>query len=87
MKKTPKLTLPQPKIFKELHGMRMKMHGKAQRLGWERYLAEMNRRAGHLLGKLSTPPPTTRARKSALRPLGLVRDMPATRRTVSTQTP
>ena len=75
MKKRPKLTLPQPRIFKELHGMRLKMHGKAERLGWKRYLAEMNKRAGHLLGKSPAPSPAKSARRRALPPLGLVRDI------------
>ena len=81
--KKPRLTLPQPKIFKELHGMRMKVRGKAARLGWKRYLAEMNQRAGHLLGKPPAPPPTKSARKAAMRRLGLIRQTQATRPTVS----
>ena len=78
MKKNTQLTLPQPKIFKELHGMRMKVHGQAERLGWKRYLGEINKRAGHLLGKSPAPSPAKSARKSALRPLGLVRDTQVT---------
>ena len=85
MKRRPKLTLPQPKILKDLHGMRLKMHWKAERLGWKRYLGDMNKRAGHLLGKSPAPSPANSARGPALRSLGLVRDIPVARRTVSAE--
>jgi hypothetical protein len=86
VKKTPTPTLPQPKILKELLTLRAKIQGKARRLGWKRYLAEMNERAGHLLGKPPVPAPAKSAEKPAVRPLGLARNSPSPRRTVSVQT-
>ena len=83
MKNRPKLILPQPRIFKELHDLRLKVHGKAARLGWKRYLAEMNERAGHLLGKSPVPSPAKTARRPALRSLGLIRKAQVARRPAS----
>ena len=53
MKPSPKL--PQPKIFKELRAMRQKVQNKAQKVGWERFVADINQRVGRLLGKPVAP--------------------------------
>jgi len=85
MKNRPKLILPEPRIFKELHDLRLKVHGKAARLGWKRYLAEMNERAGHLLGKSPAPSPAKFVRRPTLRRLGVLRNAPVARRTAPAQ--
>ena len=84
----PKLILPQPQVFKEVDAMRMKMRRKAQKLGWEQYLAGINERAGQLLGKPPAPSPATRHRspKQGLRSFGRMPDNQSTRRTVSART-
>jgi hypothetical protein len=83
--KKPKLILPQPQVFKEVGATRMKMRRKAQKLGWEPYLAEVNERAGHLLGKapVPSPAPRRRFRKHGLRAFGPAPNGHGTRRTVS----
>ncbi|HUI07975.1 MAG TPA: hypothetical protein VL486_13325 [Verrucomicrobiae bacterium] len=85
MRARPNLTLPQPVIFRELYAMRLKVHGKAARLGWKRYLAEINERAGHLLGKSPVPSPAKPGHRPPLRPLGVLHKAPAARRTLPTQ--
>ncbi len=83
--KKPKLVLPQPQVFREVDAMRLKMRRKAQKLGWEPYLAEVNARAGHLLGKppVPSPAPGLRFRKLGLGAFGLTPDDRSTRRAVS----
>ena len=79
--KKPKLVLPQPQVFKDVEAIRLTMHRKAQKLGWEPYLAEVNARAGHLLGK--PPASRQRFRQHGLRSFGLTPDDRTARRTVS----
>ncbi|HUJ08440.1 MAG TPA: hypothetical protein VL171_00295 [Verrucomicrobiae bacterium] len=68
MKPSPKL--PQPRIFEEIRAMRQKVHSKAQKLGWERFVADINQRVGHLLGKPVAPAPRNlRRKRSPLRPV------------------
>jgi hypothetical protein len=62
MNETRKLVFPEPKIFGEIRAMRRKVNGKAGRLGWEQFVAQLNDRAGHLLGKSAARSP----RKSSL---------------------
>ena len=79
--KRPKLTLPQPKVFKEIDVLRVKMQRKARRRGWDQYVAEVNIRAGHLLGKPPVPSPAKHIREPILRLFGtppLRRAAPAT---------
>ena len=83
--KKPKLVLPQPQVFKDVQAIRLTMHRKAQKLGWEPYLAEINTRAGHLLGKppAPSPAPKQRSRQHGLRTFGLTPGDRTARRTVS----
>ena len=55
MKPSPKL--PQPQILNELRAMRQKVQSNAQKVGWERFIADMNQNAGRLLGKPVAPAP------------------------------
>jgi hypothetical protein len=66
----PKLTLPQPKVFKAVYAMRLRMQRKAEKLGWGQYLAGVNGRAGHLLGKPPAPSPAKHGREPVLRSFG-----------------
>ena len=83
--KKPKLVLPQPQVFKDVDAMRLKMCRKARKLGWENYLAEMNARAGQLLGKPPAPSPAPRQRfhKQGLQAFGLTPNERTARRAVS----
>jgi len=61
MKQT--VQLPQPKIFSELRAMRQKVLNRVQKMGWEDFLADINHRIGHLLGKPIAPAPQKLGRK------------------------
>jgi hypothetical protein len=63
MKPSPKL--PQPKIFNELRTMRQKVQRKAQKVGWEQFIADINQRVGRLLGKPVAPAPQELPRKQS----------------------
>jgi hypothetical protein len=63
MKPSPKL--PQPKIFNELRAMRQKVQSKAQKVGWERFIADINQNIGRLLGKPVAPVPHKLPRKQS----------------------
>lgn len=78
-----KLTLPQPKVFAQIEAMRRQMHRKARQHGWEGYLAEVNMRAGHLLGKPPVPSPKQQARKQGLRSVGRTSDSRPASRTIA----
>ncbi len=65
MKQRPKFILPQPRALQELHAIRAKIHRKAQKHGWEPYLAALNQHAGHLLAKPLAPSPARAARQTA----------------------
>jgi hypothetical protein len=82
--KKPSFSLPEPDVFKEIHAIRLKMQRIARSHGWEVYLTEVNKRAGHLLGKPpvhSLKPPM---RPGGLRSLGLPSDGRDARRAVKT---
>jgi len=44
MKKTPTFTLPEPEAVKEIHAVRRKIQRRAEKIGWARYLEEINSR-------------------------------------------
>ena len=49
MKPSPKL--PQPNILNELRTLRQKVQSKAQKVGWDNFIAEMNQNVGRMLGQ------------------------------------
>lgn len=63
MKSSPKL--PQPQIFNELRAIRQKVQSKAQKVGWERFIADINQSVGRLLGKPVAPAPQKLPRKQS----------------------
>lgn len=44
MKKTPAFTLPEPEAVREIHAVRRRMQRRAERIGWAKYLEEINSR-------------------------------------------
>ena len=44
MKKTTTLTLPEPEAVKEIHAVRRRIQRRAEKIGWARYLEEINSR-------------------------------------------
>ena len=48
MKKTPTFTLPEPEAVKEIHAVRRKIQRRAEKIGWARYLDEINSRPSWL---------------------------------------
>ena len=44
MKKTPALTLPEPEAVREIHAVRRRIQRRAEKIGWARYLEEINSR-------------------------------------------
>ena len=44
MKKTPTFTLPKPEVVKEIYAVRRKIQRRAEKIGWARYLEEINSR-------------------------------------------
>ena len=44
MKKTPTFTLPEPEAVREIHSVRRRIQRRAEKIGWARYLEEINSR-------------------------------------------
>jgi hypothetical protein len=44
MKQTRKVALPEPEVLKELHRVRRSIQRRAEKVGWTRYLEELNAR-------------------------------------------
>ena len=44
MKKRPTLTLPEPEAVREIHAVRSRIQRRAEKIGWARYLEEINAR-------------------------------------------
>ena len=44
MKKTPTFTLPEPEAVREIHAVRRRIQRRAEKIGWARYLEEINSR-------------------------------------------
>lgn len=44
MKKVRTVTLPEPKPVKQIHSIRRKIQNRAEKIGWENYLKEINSR-------------------------------------------
>jgi hypothetical protein len=68
--KKPSFSMPEPKVFKEIYALRLEMHRRARKIGWEAYLIEVNQRAGHLLGKSPIHSPKLPTRPGGLRSFG-----------------
>ena len=49
MRKMPPFTLPEPQAVREIHAVRRKIQRRAEKIGWAKYLAEINSRPS-LLG-------------------------------------
>ena len=50
MKKTPTFTLPEPKAVREIHAVRRRIQLRAEKIGWARYLEEINARPSLVSG-------------------------------------
>ena len=46
-----KITLREPRALKELHDIRRQIQRQAEKVGWERYLEDLNKKPGWLVGK------------------------------------
>ena len=44
MKKTPAFTLPESEAVREIHAVRRRIQRRAEKIGWARYLEEINSR-------------------------------------------
>jgi hypothetical protein len=44
MKKTPAFTLPEPEAVREIHAVRRRIQRRAEKIGWAKYLEEINSR-------------------------------------------
>ena len=44
MKKTSAFTLPKPEAVREIHAVRRRIQRRAEKIGWARYLEEINSR-------------------------------------------
>jgi hypothetical protein len=44
MKKTPAFTLPEPEAVREIHAVRRRIQRRAEKVGWAKYLDEINSR-------------------------------------------
>jgi hypothetical protein len=44
MKKTPPFTLREPEAVREIHAVRRRIQRRAEKIGWARYLEEINSR-------------------------------------------
>lgn len=44
MKKPPAFTLPEPEAIREIHAVRRRIQRRAEKIGWARYLQEINSR-------------------------------------------
>jgi hypothetical protein len=42
MKKTPTSALPEPEAVREIHAVRRRIQRRAERIGWAKYLEEIN---------------------------------------------
>jgi hypothetical protein len=50
MKKTPTFTLPEPEAVREIHAVRRRIQRRAEKIGWARYLEEINARPSLVSG-------------------------------------
>ena len=48
MKKAPALTLPEPQAVREIHAVRRRIQRRAEKIGWSKYLQEINSRPSQL---------------------------------------
>jgi hypothetical protein len=48
MKKTSAFTLPEPDAVREIHAVRRRIQRRAEKIGWARYLEEINSRPSFL---------------------------------------
>jgi hypothetical protein len=46
-----KISFPEPKAVKEVHAWRRKIQKKAEKIGWDKYLKQINSRAAAWLEK------------------------------------
>ncbi len=44
MKKTRKVTLPEPEAVREIHAVRRRIQRRAEKIGWANYLEQLNSR-------------------------------------------
>jgi hypothetical protein len=44
MKKTPAFTLPEPEAVREIHAVRRRIQRRAEKIGWAKYLEQINSR-------------------------------------------
>ena len=44
MKKPPTFTLPEPEAVREIHAIRRRIQRRAEKIGWVKYLEELNSR-------------------------------------------
>ena len=44
MKKKPPFTLPEPEAVRQIHAVRRRIQRRAEKIGWARYLEEINSR-------------------------------------------
>jgi hypothetical protein len=60
VKKTPSFNLPEPEAVREIHAVRRRIQRRAEKIGWARYLEEINSRPRLLtepaLSALREPP-------------------------------
>jgi hypothetical protein len=50
MKKTPTFTLPEPEAVREIHAVRRRIQRRAEKIGWAKYLEEINSRPSLVSG-------------------------------------
>jgi len=50
MKTTRKLTLPEPRAVREVHAWRRKIQRRAEKIGWAKYMEELNARPSLIAG-------------------------------------
>jgi hypothetical protein len=50
MKKTPTFTLPEPEAVREIHAVRRRIQCRAEKIGWAKYLEEINSRPSLVSG-------------------------------------
>jgi hypothetical protein len=44
MKKTPRVTLPEPEAVREIYAVRRRIQRRAEKIGWAKYLEQLNSR-------------------------------------------
>ncbi|MCX6924471.1 MAG: hypothetical protein NT154_14835 [Verrucomicrobia bacterium] len=62
MKKVSKLTLSEPEAIKEIHAVRRRIQRRAEKIGWAKYLEELNSRPS-LVAEPAPLAPRERPRK------------------------